>query len=489
MEKADKDERPSIPESQPVEVNGKEKNITSGDMDSKLRRANRVIQAAKKSIDELKRRLEESKNLVKEKDDVLEDLRQKNEKLVEIAKKQQEKISNLEQSFQTYQNTYDNDDSDDEDGHEKACDFQVGMNGKVKAGVSFTPSSVLRRVLCEGISWCLVSDRQGSSAWIEELEVYRLIGDEDLPFELPSYSISEEESAEAQEKIESLEEALKAHQEKFRRFRVRAEMVSKKKDAEIARVTDNNLKYKQHNIVGQDIQAELNHARKQIKTLSVLQGEQEIKIKALNARLKKKSSDLENESAKVKSLERAQSRRLSREESVGSVSETGFQSAVNVSQAPVNLVTVEKLTEQLSKMKREYDKYRERVAEIIQKKDEELGILRKGPVSHVPDPPAVGLRTPRRHSSLSNVSEKQFDESLLDDPDDDMQRKASKADVDLAYLRNIILKYMTAHNDPDTREHMEAAIATVLQFSKEDVSLVKEKRSGTPSPWKFFQAS
>jgi hypothetical protein len=43
------------------------------------------------------------------------------------------------------------------------------------------------------------------------------------------------------------------------------------------------------------------------------------------------------------------------------------------------------------------------------------------------------------------------------------------------YLKNIVIQYM-ATDQTEVKEHMEGAIATVLQFSDDDVSFLREKR-------------
>lgn len=55
-------------------------------------------------------------------------------------------------------------------------------------------------------------------------------------------------------------------------------------------------------------------------------------------------------------------------------------------------------------------------------------------------------------------------------------RNSSEAATELAYLRDVILKYFASSNDPIARTSMEAAIATVLRFNKSEVEYVREKR-------------
>ena len=44
------------------------------------------------------------------------------------------------------------------------------------------------------------------------------------------------------------------------------------------------------------------------------------------------------------------------------------------------------------------------------------------------------------------------------------------------YLKNIVIQYM-ASEEAEVREHMEGAIATVLQFTDTDVAFVRGKRA------------
>jgi hypothetical protein len=45
------------------------------------------------------------------------------------------------------------------------------------------------------------------------------------------------------------------------------------------------------------------------------------------------------------------------------------------------------------------------------------------------------------------------------------------------YLKCLLLKYMASSNENETREHMEAAIATVLRFTPAEIKSVHENRS------------
>jgi len=88
------------------------------------------------------------------------------------------------------------------------------------------------------------------------------------------------------------------------------------------------------------------------------------------------------------------------------------------------------LSEELNELKREFRLYRESVGKMLEDKDAEI----------------VRART------------------------------SSEASTELAYLRDVIIKYLASVNDPAARNSMEAAIASVLRFNQAEVDYVKEKR-------------
>ena len=45
----------------------------------------------------------------------------------------------------------------------------------------------------------------------------------------------------------------------------------------------------------------------------------------------------------------------------------------------------------------------------------------------------------------------------------------------LSYLKNLMVNYLTS--DYAVREHMEAAIGTVLQFTPEDITKIEQKKA------------
>ena len=55
-------------------------------------------------------------------------------------------------------------------------------------------------------------------------------------------------------------------------------------------------------------------------------------------------------------------------------------------------------------------------------------------------------------------------------------------DAKMSYLRNLMVNYLSS--DTAVGEHMEAAIGTVLKFSKDDFKKIREEKSQSYS-WLF----
>ncbi|CAN0413718.1 unnamed protein product, partial [Discosporangium mesarthrocarpum] len=52
----------------------------------------------------------------------------------------------------------------------------------------------------------------------------------------------------------------------------------------------------------------------------------------------------------------------------------------------------------------------------------------------------------------------------------------------MEYLKNLMVKYLSTEED-EAREHMERAIASVLQFSEGERQALKEKRQAQTAAW------
>ena len=62
-----------------------------------------------------------------------------------------------------------------------------------------------------------------------------------------------------------------------------------------------------------------------------------------------------------------------------------------------------------------------------------------------------------------------------------MSQQSSSADEDskLGYLKNLMVNYLTA--PPEVRDHMEAAIGTVLKFTPGDIAAIEKKKEDDAS--------
>jgi len=70
-------------------------------------------------------------------------------------------------------------------------------------------------------------------------------------------------------------------------------------------------------------------------------------------------------------------------------------------------------------------------------------------------------------------AQQQGDVAMLNFTDKNME------DAKMSYLRNLMVNYLSS--DTAVREHMEAAIGTVLKFSKDDFKKIREQKSQSES--------
>ena len=270
---------------------------------------------------------------------------------------------------------------------------------------------------------------------------------------IPPECLAPDESTALREELASLAKKCSKAQEDFRRFRVRSEIVRRQKESELGRLKSSNLRYKQHNIGGEDVQNDLETARAQIQHL--VKERESSREKAAEHR-----AEISSLKARVKEL--------------ADISE---QMELAVADAAGSSLSGNGARAQLAKLQREYDNYRKRALKMIEERGRTIEELQKSSSSHpnqnhegderfvTPPPGGRGKGNLRRPSSSRSES-------------------SSRPSVDLAYLRNIVLKYMAAENTPETKGHMEAAIATVLRFTPQELQFVHGKRQA--SGWSLF---
>ncbi|RHY03584.1 hypothetical protein DYB25_006036, partial [Aphanomyces astaci] len=105
----------------------------------------------------------------------------------------------------------------------------------------------------------------------------------------------------------------------------------------------------------------------------------------------------------------------------------------------------------VAKLKMEFALYRKRAMQVVDLKDKELQTCRI--------PGTAGLRRMSSSNSLNGFE------------------TSSHAPTTNEYLKNIVIKYMSTDQD-EVKEHMEKAIATVLNFSSAEVKHIQDKRKG-----------
>mmetsp|Transcript_14593 Transcript_14593/g.25641 ORF Transcript_14593/g.25641 Transcript_14593/m.25641 type:complete len:401 (-) Transcript_14593:240-1442(-) len=375
----------------------------------------KLLSVAKRSIEDLKQKLSDRDDLVERQDKLIQDIRKKHANVVELAKKAQGRIGELEERLRNVE-------SDDEE-----------------VGEVCVPCGILIRVeQSDGPIWCLTKSRDDNGVvsleWLDEQEVYSRVSDSELPFQVPALSLSAQDSSRVVENELKLEKEVAELKDKYRRFKVKAEISRKQKDAEIERLSDTNLKLKQNTIVNEDIQDQLEFSKKELDKLSHSQVES---LKALQ--------EVNQELVKVK----AENRRLVKKQK---------EEVVKVPASPKRRNSTA-LLDQYSKLKREYDNYREHVLGVFEEKDAQVAALENRLNGSVEQP-----KKPQEKGRLSREHEKQ------------------QAVVERAYIKNILLKYMGAADVE--KQVIEAALATALEFTPEEIQDVQKRRDANKSPAK-----
>ncbi|KDO28815.1 hypothetical protein SPRG_20019 [Saprolegnia parasitica CBS 223.65] len=285
------------------------------------------------------------------------------------------------------------------------------------------------------------------------------------PLRLPELSLT---PPEIQEMKQELSEELERVQEEFRRYRVRAEITRKQKDAEIRKMSASTLARQQEQLSGTDVQNELQAARLQVRRLVQLQtmaDEKESEWSEKYAKLQREHEKLSGAMGEtVLAMEwRERYEAVLREktdlEAKLSSSDASFQLAQDLDGNDV------------AKLKTEFALYRKRAMQVVEQKEKELQAAR-GQLGDAPRSNSSGTFSSaglRRMSSSNSLSG--FETS-------------PHAPTTNEYLKNIVVKYMSTEH-AEVKEHMEKAIATVLQFSPSELKLIEDKRHAA-SGWALW---
>jgi hypothetical protein len=222
-----------------------------------------------------------------------------------------------------------------------------------------------------------------------------------------------------EEELNLTQQNLERVQEEFRRYRVRSEIQKKQKETELNRVMQANLAFQQRRIAGDDgINAKLR--------------ESETKVDELSVELKRKSKllhkiQLENEKCKKENSQLIQ------------LLETGNRRRDS-----------EGIIGKYKALQKEYEEYKSRAIEALKHKD--AAIKRALENSNHSKNKKFGSN----NGSMSSA-------------------RVLPRNPTTEYLKNTIIQYM-ATDQAEVKEHMEAAIATVLQFNDQDMQFLKQRR-------------
>ncbi|KAG1693240.1 hypothetical protein DVH05_023706 [Phytophthora capsici] len=338
------------------------------------------------------------------------------------------------------------------------------------------PRQLLHKVAHGNLLWCLVEyvnenefDESFDVAWHcfrneEEIQAYanRASGE---PLTLPDFSLT---PFEVERVKKSLKEEIDRVQEEFRRYRVRSEITRKQKDAEIRKMSANVMAKQTEQISETDLSGELQTSKAQIRRLTKAQMEAEERESDWRRKFEKLMKDYEKLSGTMGETVLAMEWRERYEQSVREKHE--LEKKVE----ELKLMTSgaigngsESSNGDLQSLRHEFAQYRKRALNAVEQKEKELSDIQAqynengGGSSNASRTSSFKEVRVRRMSMESNSSLSGFE--------------APNATKTNEYLKNIVYKYMSSDQD-EAKEHMEKAIATVLNFTPAEITSIQEKR-------------
>lgn len=337
--------------------------------------------------------------------------------------------------------------------------------------------SILQYVLVDEEVWCLIEfapDLESTTSSEETIEQWKRFScDQEVedfvrkvtgePLVIPPCSLTPEQADQIRQETKTQIDRV---QEEFRRYRVRAEISRKQKDAEIQKLTTSSVTKHQERIAGQDLENDLSHAKDQIQQLNKFKKRMEQEEQSWREQVEKLQR--ENDSLRGSAGETAMAVQWrERYEHAMKEKETLMQLQ---KQHSTGLSTdeseEEKYQQMYNKLKKEYTMYRKRALQVVEEKELLLSEAQKKLTASGIAFEYRGLGA-RRRPSL--------------EADQDSARRSAAASLEGTaattdeYLKNIVLKYMSAEQ-PEVKDHMEKAIATVLKFTPTEIAAVEEKR-------------
>jgi len=246
-----------------------------------------------------------------------------------------------------------------------------------------------------------------------------------------SCSSSSNSSSRDDRELDETQQRYERVQEEFRRYRVKSEIQKKQAETELNRVMQANLAFQQRRIAGDDgVTAKLRESETKADDLSMeLKSQQKAahRLTTETTRLKKENIQL------IQLLETGNRRRDS-----------------------------EGLNGKYKELQKEYDAYKRRASDALKHKDAAIKRALEQDGGH-------GGRHNKRSGMRDGVGGHERGGHERNGP------RVLPKNPTTEYLKNTIIQYM-ATEQLEVKEHMEAAIATVLQFTREDVQFLKQKR-------------
>eukprot|EP00804_Cyclotella_cryptica_P018522 CCRYP_004333-RC/>CCRYP_004333-RC protein AED:0.02 eAED:0.02 QI:682/1/1/1/0.5/0.33/3/406/388 len=261
------------------------------------------------------------------------------------------------------------------------------------------------------------------------------------PLSLPPYSLSPDQSAKI---AEDAKKAVASISEEFRRFRVRAEVAKKQADATVRALQSNSVQSTRMRIEGQDIESELAQAKTDHAKLAALRSE----MAEQEARWKESYDLLLAENDKLKSS--------GAEALLAAQWRHRYEACLKEKEdAMTNLEMEREKVMELQENRRKMDagKYENKYRDLKE-----------------------SFRLYRKKAKEIFLAQQQGETGFMPSLHDSGAEGAK-----ISYLKNLMVNYLGS--EASVREHMEPAIATVLNFTQDDLEKIKKSKGQSDSWW------
>ncbi|KAL7481335.1 hypothetical protein ACHAW6_007043 [Cyclotella cf. meneghiniana] len=261
------------------------------------------------------------------------------------------------------------------------------------------------------------------------------------PLSLPPYSLSPDQSAKV---AEDAKKAVASISEEFRRFRVRAEVAKKQADATVRALQSSSVQTTRMRIEGQDIESELAQAKTDHAKLAALRSE----MAEQEARWKESYDLLLAENEKLKSS--------GAEALLAAQWRHRYEACLKEKEdAMTNLEMEREKIMELQENRRKMDagKYENKYRDLKE-----------------------SFRLYRKKAKEIFLAQQQGETGFIPSLNDSLAEGAK-----ISYLKNLMVNYLGS--EASVREHMEPAIATVLNFTQDDLEKIKKSKGQSDSWW------